>query len=99
MPFGHIIISEDLLTELSEPTELSALIQKLSLENSQRNPLKKVIAEQTILHLIKFLFGLEKALIINNVEIFQVKQGEKIETQNLDINDFSWVSLKNICLT
>ena len=99
LPSGNIVFSQSFINKLEEPSELFAIIEKIEMENQSRNPLKDIIAEQSFLHLIKFLFGLEKTLIIKNIKMFEVQMYDlpKINSSNFD--DFSWIALKNICLS
>tara|TARA_S200000501_G_C20684802_1_gene682432 strand:+ start:50 stop:937 length:888 start_codon:yes stop_codon:yes gene_type:complete len=99
LPSGNIILSGSFINSLKEPSKLLAIIEKIRLENDNRTPLKKIIAEQHFLYLIKFLFGLEKTLIIENISMFEIHPNVLLETDSSNFDDFSWVALKNICIS
>lgn len=99
LPSGKILISESFINSLKKSAELFAIIEKIKAENDNQNPLKMVIAEQSFLHLIKFIFGLENTLIIKNIKMFEVQPYDLPEINGPSLDDFSWIALKNICLS
>ena len=98
LPGGSILISNDFLKDASNERSLVEILEQELLRASERRPLKTLINEQNLFLLIKFILGFESEFSVTKVNSFLVPTKTFPIDKNSQLDDFSWVALKNICL-
>jgi hypothetical protein len=98
LPGGTILVSNTFLKNSSNERNLVELIEQELLKASNRKPLEKLINEQNLFLLVKFILGFETDLPVKKISSFLVETGSFPVDKISQLDDFSWVALKNICL-
>ena len=98
LPGGTVLVSNTFLKNSSNERNLVELIEQELLKTLNRKPLETLINDQNLFLLIKFILGFETDLPVKKVSSFLVETGAFPVDKISQLDDFSWVTLKNICL-
>ena len=98
LPGGTLLISNQFFQRSDTASPFLNILKAELLNAENRTPLKNLIGQQSTYNLIKFVLGLETTFSIHSIRNFRVDTSDVKYSNDIQLDDFSWVTLQNACL-